>query len=449
MKKPESKTQLPLVSLVGRPNVGKSTLFNRLIGRRIAIVDDTPGVTRDRIFGRCRIGDVTAYLVDTGGISSYADKSEMDRNVEKQVLMTFEDSAVVALVVDAAAGLMPEDEYAADVLRRYKRPVVVVANKSDNDKLAEAAMAEFFKLGFGEPVPVSALHGINIDLLRERIEPLLPPAEETAREGRPLRFCVAGRPNVGKSSIVNAILGEERCVVSAIPGTTRDRVDTEFTRDGRPFVIGDTAGIKRHKTRMDKLEFYSSTRARRAIVESDVAVLVLDAKEGILEGDKKVAGDILEMKKGLIVVVNKIDLIETPKFDRFVEYIAREAPFLRHSPVVFMSALEREGIGDLLDTLVEVRARMTEMLPIELLRNVIYDVRALYSPKSRGSRIGEIKGVLHDRANPPRIIIRVNDTALFPPAYVRLIENRIRTVFNLRGVPLDLTLTAPSKKKSK
>ena len=200
---------------------------------------------------------------------------------------------------------------------------------------------------------------------------------------------------------------------------------------------------------MDRLEFFSSTRARRAIVESDVTVLVLDGQEGILEGDKKVAAEIMDMKKGLVIAVNKMDLIEEPDFERFTNYLGREAPFLRYSPVIYMSALKGEGIGDLLDMLIEVNVRMNEMLPLELLRNVIYDVRALYSPRSKGTRIGEIKSVTHDRTNPPRIVIRVNDTELFQPAYVRLIENQIRSVFNLQGVPLDLTLTSPPKKSNK
>jgi len=447
-EKGAKKKTLPLVSLVGRPNVGKSTLFNRLIGRRIAIVDDTPGVTRDRIFGRCRIGGSDVYLVDTGGLTSYTRKSEMEKNIEKQVLMSFEDSAAVIFVVDAAAGLTPEDEHAAGILRKYKRPVVVAANKAESEKAAAAA-AEFFRLGFGEPVALSALHGTNISGLLERVAPHLPEGTATGPRERPVRFCVAGRPNVGKSSIVNAILGEERCVVSPVPGTTRDRVDAEFTRDGRPFVIVDTAGIKRRKTKMDKLEFYGSTRAIRAIEESDVVVLVLDAAEGLSEGEKRIAADILERRKGIVVAVNKMDLVDDPKPRRYMKFLVDEASFLRHAPVVFVSALNRTGFDALLDTLLDVHQRMNAMLPLELLKNVIYDVRALYSPGSRGRGFGEIRDVVHDRTNPPRVVIRVNDTELFKEAYVRLIENRIRNVFDLRGVPLDLSLSGAPKRKKK
>ncbi|MFA6449070.1 MAG: ribosome biogenesis GTPase Der [bacterium] len=442
------KTQLPLVSFVGRPNVGKSTIFNRLIGRRVAIVDDTPGVTRDRIFGRCTIAGKQVYIVDTGGLTSYTDKSEMDANIQKQAMLSFEDSTVLVLVVDAQAGLLPEDEYAANILRKHKCQVIVAANKADNEKMAETA-SEFFALGFGAPVPVSALHGFNMPELKERIGKFLPPTERLEERGRAVRFCMAGHPNVGKSSIVNAILGEERCVVSPVPGTTRDRVDSEFTYEGRPFVIVDTAGIRRRKLKMDKLEFYSSTRARNAIAESDVAILVLDAKEGIIEGDKRLVAEIIALKKGLVIAVNKMDLVDEPAPERFVNYLSKEASFLRHTPVVFMSALKSEGIDVLLDTLVDVYGRMNEMLPHELLRNVVLDVRALYSPRSRGKVFGEIKAVLHDRTNPPRVVIKVNDKGLFTPGYIRMIESHIRNCFDLTGVPLDLSLSAPPPKKRK
>jgi GTPase len=437
---------LPLVSLVGRPNVGKSTLFNRLIGRRMAIVDDAPGVTRDRIFGRSAIEGRPVYLVDTGGLTMGTGKTEMERNIEKQILMSFESSAVLVMIVDAMAGVMPEDAHAAEVLRRYDRPVIVAANKSES-AAAEAAVSDFFKLGFGEPVAISALHGMNVDILAKRIAPLLPESDEAESGEPPVRFCVVGRPNVGKSSLVNAILGEERCVVSSVAGTTRDRVDADFSRDGRPFVIVDTAGMKRRRTKMDRLEFFGSRRARAALLDSGVAVLVLDAMEGIYEGDKHIIGAIVEEKKGLVIAVNKMDLVGDTRLDKFKKYLRAQAPFLPDVPIVFTSAIEGRGIEELFDALSDVHSRMNVLLPLELLKNVIYDVRALYSPGSKGRRFGEIKGVVHDRTGPPRIVIKVNDPALFHTGYVRLIENQIRKVFDLRGVPLDLTLAGPAGRK--
>ncbi|HOC93691.1 MAG TPA: ribosome biogenesis GTPase Der [bacterium] len=436
----------PLVSIVGRPNVGKSTLFNRLLGRRVSIVDDMAGVTRDRIFARCGFGGVPAFLVDTGGLTP-GGKSELDRNIEKQILMSFESSAVLVFVADAAAGVMPEDRIVADVLRKHNKPVILAANKSDSGKIAQGA-SEFFALGMGEPIAVSALHGDNIEALRERVAALLPKARGASFETPETRFCVVGRPNVGKSSIVNAVLGEERCVVSDVPGTTRDKVDAEFVHDGRRFVIVDTAGLKRRKSKMDRLEFYSSTRTRRAMAESDVVALVLDSRDGLLEGDKRIINEAIDLKRGLVIVCNKMDLVDNPDYDNFLHHIKTEAPFLMHTPVLFVSARERAGMEALLDRLSEVSARMRFMLPLELLTNVVYDVRSMYSPGSRGRKMGEIRGVVHDSANPPRIIIKVNDPELFPQAYVKLVENRIRGVFDLVGVPLDLKLSgAPVKKK--
>lgn len=446
------KKTLPLVSIVGRPNVGKSTLFNRLIGRRVAIVDDSSGVTRDRIFAKCRIGAADVYIVDTGGLTAGAGKSEMERNIEKQILMSFESSAALVFVVDSATGLMPEDREVAAVLRRYGKPVVLAANKAESRRTAQGA-SEFFELGFGEPLTVSALHGDNIDALKERISELIPEEAAEPREEQPIRFCVVGRPNVGKSSIANAILGEERCVVSDVPGTTRDMVDTEFARGGRAFVIVDTAGLKRRKSKMDRLEFYGATRTRRAIEGADVAVLVLDARDGLLEGDKRIISAVIELKRGLVIAVNKMDLIEDPVYDNFLKHLEKEAPFLMPSPVLFVSALEGRGMDELFESLVLVHGRLNSPLPIELLKNVICDVRALYSPRSSGGRVGAIKDVIHDRVNPPRVVVKVNDPDLFAPAYVKLIENRIRGVFDLEGVPLDLKLVgAPDRghgKKSK
>ncbi|HOX29105.1 MAG TPA: ribosome biogenesis GTPase Der [bacterium] len=438
-------TILPLVSIVGRPNVGKSTLFNRLIGKRVSIVDDMPGVTRDRIYGRCRIGAKTAYLVDTGGLTSESGKTELEKNIEKQIMMSFEDSSVLVFVADAVAGVTPEDRFIADVLRKYGKPVIMVANKAEG-RPAELTAGEFFELGFGQPAAVSALHGDNITAITASIEPLLPETEHDSAREAPVRFCIAGRPNVGKSSIVNAILGEERCVVSEVPGTTRDRVDAEFSIDGRAFVIVDTAGIKRRKTKMERIEFFSTTRSRRAIADSDVTVLVLDATEGLLEGEKRIISDIAEAKRGMVIAVNKMDLVPDPDYDRFVSHLSKKAPFLNKTPLVFVSAVDHSGLDELIDTIVDVQARMKEPLPVELLKNIIYDIRSLYSPGSHGKHVGEIKDVAHDRVNPPRVVIKVNDVESFPPAYVRLIENRIRSVFDLSGVPLELKLSGPKKK---
>ncbi|MFC1474964.1 ribosome biogenesis GTPase Der, partial [bacterium] len=432
--------EVPLISIVGRPNVGKSTLFNRLLGRRVAIVDDMPGVTRDRIFARCRFGDVSCHIVDTGGLTEGMGKDTIEAEVEKQILMSIDSSSALIFLTDVTTGLIPEDRFVADILRRKGKPVIVAANKADNQKLGNTAL-EFHELGLGDPIPISAQHGLNIDTLTSRLVKLLPPAEYVPGKEDPIRFCVVGRPNVGKSSITNAILGEERCVVSPIPGTTRDRVDTEFEFDDMHFLIVDTAGIKRRKTKMDNMEFYGYSRARRAIQDSDVAVLVLDAEHGLLEGDKRIAAFIMENQKCFIATVNKMDLIETPDYEMFLKNTLDSAPFMRNTPFLFLSALERLGMDLLIDKIVDVHGRSRELLPLDFLKNVIYDTRALYSTRSRGRRTGEIKNVIHDRVNPPRVILKVNDEELFVPGYLRLIENRIRSVFNLSGIPLDLVIS--------
>jgi len=437
--------EMPLVSIVGRPNVGKSTLFNRLMGRRVSIVDDTPGVTRDRIYGRTFIEGIPCHLVDTGGLSYDTGGGDIETGVEKQIMMSIESSTALVFVVEVQTGVTPEDRFVADVLRKSGKPVILAANKADSTKHDNEAL-EFHELGFGEPVPCSALHGRGVGEITGLLGELLPGSREATQERPAVRFCVAGRPNVGKSSITNAILGEDRCIVSGTPGTTRDRVDTEFQLGGTHFVIVDTAGIKRRKTKMDSLEFYGFTRAKRAIGDSDVTVLVLDAREGALEGDKRIAGYVIENKKGLIVAVNKMDLIEDPDYDVFLENTFRTAPFLKNTPFLFISALERSGMDVLLENVLDVHRRLNELLPLELLKNVIFDTRMLYSPPSRGKRAGEIRGVIHDRSNPPRIIIKVNDTELFPTDYRRLIENRIRAVFNLAGVPLDMVFSSTGKK---
>lgn len=443
-----STTGLPLVSVVGRPNVGKSTLFNKLAGKRLSIVDDVPGVTRDRIFARCRLGGVPVHLVDTGGLTTINRKSEINASVEKQIMMSVDSSIALIFVVDCASGVTPEDLHVADVLRKSRKPVILVANKADSPTTENLAL-DFHSLGFGEPLPVSALNSRNIDSIGKSLLKILPSDVAERPVIEPIRFCIVGRPNVGKSSLCNAIFGEDRSVVSSIPGTTRDRVDTDFERGGERFVMVDTAGIKRKKLNMDRLEFFGFTRAKTAIADSEVCVLVLDAVEGVTEGDKRIADSVNESKKGLVIVINKMDLIEAPDHKLFLEAMYADAPFLRGAPVLFISAMMKKNINAVLQAVCDVRRRLRELLPLELLKNVIYDVRALYSPRSTGKRLAEIIDVQHDRVSPPRIIVKVNDKELFPTQYMRLMENRIRAVFNLSGVPLELILSSPEKLKKK
>lgn len=442
-----TKQALPLIAIVGRPNVGKSTLFNRLLKKRVAIVDDMPGVTRDRIFARCTIGGMPCQIVDTGGLTYDMAADEIEAGVEKQIMMSIDSASIIVFVTDAQAGLLHEDSFVAEKLRRSGKTAVLVANKADSPRFEDTAL-ELAALGFGDPITISALHGSNLDELTNRIAGLLPAFEPGGAGEQPVRFCIVGRPNVGKSSITNAILGQERCVVSSVPGTTRDMVDTEFSHDGRQFIIVDTAGVKRRKTKMDNMEYYGYTRAKRSIEDSDLAVLVIDAEDGLLEGEKRIADTVISNKKGLVIAVNKMDLIDDPDYDYFIENFYRSAPFLKNKPMLFVSALERSGMDALLDNVVEVHRRQNQLLPQELLKNIIYDTRTLYSPAAKKGRVGEIRDVIHDRANPPRVVIRTNDPDLFDNNYRRLIENKIRAVFNLSGVTLDLLFAGPPRRKS-
>ena len=435
------------IAIVGRPNVGKSTMFNRLLRRRIAIVDDRPGVTRDSIVSECRILGKRCFLVDTGGLSSFGKKNEIETGVDEQILRSIESADVILFVVDSSAGPMPEDRYVAQVLRRMKRRVVFVSNKADGPEHDDRT-TEFCELGMDEPMPVSALHGRNIMDLQEKLAAMLPESAEPEQHER-ITFCIVGRPNVGKSSLTNAILGQDRCIVSSTPGTTRDSIQADFTWNHSQYTIIDTAGQRRRKRNLDDVEFYSINRARNAIKRCDVAVLILDAEEGLFEGEKRIASAIQEYKRGFLLVVNKMDLIPDPNTDFFIQNMLQEAPFLRNTPILFVSALEKAGMDMILDNVADIYDRLHTPLPQELLENLIYDIRALFSPRSKGRRIGEIRGVIHDRVNPPRIVLKVNDVDLFPPDYMRLIENRIRDAFNLAGVPLDLTLSAPPKSKKR
>ncbi len=445
-KQTETKSAIPLITIVGRPNVGKSTLFNRLLKRRVAIVDDMPGVTRDRIFARCRIEGMPCQIVDTGGLTYDMGRDEIEAGVEKQIMLSINSASIVVFVADAQAGMLHEDIFVAEKLRRSGKPVVMVANKADGRRDENTAL-ELAGLGLGDPIMISALHGSNIHELTERLATILPEFEPEYFTEPPIRFCIVGRPNVGKSSITNAILGQERCVVSSVPGTTRDMVDADFTHDGRRFIIVDTAGVKRKKTKMDNMEYYGYTRAKRSIEDSDLAVLVVDAEDGLLEGEKRIADAVITNKKGLLIAVNKMDLIDNPDYDYFLDNFFLNAPFLKSKPILFVSALERSGMDALLDNIVDVHRRQNELLPLELLKNVIYDTRTLYSPAARKGRVGEILDVIHDSTNPPRIVIRANDPELFDRNYKRLIENRIRAIFNLSGVTLELKFAGPRPRK--
>lgn len=427
---------LPLVAIVGRPNVGKSTLFNRLVGERIALVAAEPGVTRDRQYRAAEWAGRRFTLVDTGGLMEGA--GGLEELVGEQARRAIAQAAVIIFVVDARVGLTPADKDIADMLRRTQKPVVVAINKVDDFKHAWPT-GEFFQLGLGEPVCISAEAGLNIGDLLDAVAARLP-QDGTEENTEPVRIAIIGRPNVGKSSLVNAILGEERVIVSDEPGTTRDAIDTEFHRNGRAYTLIDTAGIRRKARIATPLERYSVLRARRAVERCDVAILVLDALTGVTAQDRHLAGLVARAKKGLVIALNKCDLIT----DRIKKDYARIVPvaftFVSFAPLLFISAATGEGVDAVLPTVDKVMEAFTRRIPAGSLNRIVMDAVLAVPPPGYRRKRGRVLRVTQVATKPPRIALFVNEPGAFPPAYLRYLENRLRQTYDLEGSPVELTV---------
>ncbi len=443
----------PVVAIVGRPNVGKSSLFNRLIGRRFAIVDDMPGVTRDRIYAQAEWRGREFVLTDTGGIL-IGDEDPLLQSIVDQAKIAMEEADVIVMVADVRDGLTGADHDLAEHLRRVRRPVLVAANKADDERLSHAA-AEFHAMGFEEVFAISAHHGRGIaDLLDAVVERLPEAGEEPAYDESTVRLAVVGRPNVGKSSLINAVLGEERAIVSNIPGTTRDAVDTPFQWKDRYLVFVDTAGIRRSGKVQGSIEYYSVLRAMRAMERADVALLVIDASEGLLDGDKRVGGYTCDAKCGCVIAVNKWDLApdRSPAARREFEMAIRERmPFLSYAPVVFTSALERKGMEPVIDSAMVACDNFNRRIPTGELNRVLrewMDSRP-YARKGRNLRV--YYGTM-TRVRPPTVTLFVNDPELVHFSYKRYITNQLREKFGFAGTPLNIIVrraegeTNPAKK---
>ena len=429
---------LPIVALVGRPNVGKSTLFNRLVGRPQAIVEDEPGTTRDRVYGTAIWNDKPFMVVDTGGID-FSSTSDMARDIRRQAEMAIEEADVIVLMVDARSGLTAMDHDVADQLRASKNPVVVAASKAENETRRLDA-AEFYALGLGEPIAISGLNGLNTGDLLDAITEHLPKVEEPEPDSRP-RITLVGRPNVGKSSLLNAILQEDRALVSDIPGTTRDTTDTEVAHGDRTVILVDTAGIRKRGHIEGGVERYSVMRAMRAISRSDVAVLVIDATEPIAAQDAHIAGYVWDAGKGLVVVVNKWDLV-VPKDDRTVaEYtknIQRQLHFIHDAPMLFTSALTRQRVRRILDLALEVRDVRGLRVPTAELNRVIREALQAHQPTSHSGRLLKLRYVTQVAVDPPSFVFFVNDPEIVHFSYRRFLENQLREQFKLTGTALRL-----------
>ena len=432
----------PIVAIVGRENVGKSTLFNRIIGARHAIVEDTPGITRDRLYRDAEWLDREFTLIDTGGIKFNTEEGLIYGKVKQQAELAIEEASVIILVVDLSAGLTAEDEDVAALLRRSGKPVVVAVNKADDftDPEKMLPLYEFYSLAVGDLIPVSAMHSLNIGDLLDAVISYLPPAGEDEVEGDMVRLALIGRPNVGKSSLVNRLLGQERVIVSDIPGTTRDAIDTVLKRDGREYTIIDTAGMRRKSRIGEPAEHYSVSRALNAIDRSDVCVLVIDASAGIIEQDKHIAGYAHEAGKGLLILVNKWDLPEkeTNTMKRFEEDIKEELAFASYALTLFVSARTGQRCDRILPLVDFISEQCARRVTTAQLNEVVREAVALNVPPTDKGRRLKVLYATQVGTKPPKFVFFVNDPELMHFSYARYLENKLREAFGFAGTPISL-----------
>ena len=431
------------VAVVGRPNVGKSALFNRLIGRRLAIVEDTPGVTRDRLYALCEWRGRVFSIVDTAGIDPDASGSGSGfaETTRRQAEAAAAEADVVLFVVDAQTGLHPLDEDVADILRRKHRPMVLAANKAESPSAASAVHAEFAKLGFGGAIAVSALHGEGTGDLLDRVVELLPAAPDAPSIEGELALAIIGRPNVGKSSLLNALLGEERALVSEVPGTTRDATDTLLVRSDRTLRLIDTAGVHKKPEAHGAIAYYAALRSLKAIARCDLALLVFDAMTGVTAQDRRLAGLAIEERKGLILVGNKWDLVrEQGEFSQgeLINVIRDLVPFARFAPVTFLSAKTHRRLGSLLPLVDRVAANLDRRVPTAQLNAALRNAVLAHPAAATGGRLFKVYYVSQPATHPPLFVFSCNDPDLLQQHYRRFLENVIRQHFDFEGVPLSL-----------
>ncbi|MDR0381503.1 MAG: ribosome biogenesis GTPase Der [Oscillospiraceae bacterium] len=431
----------PVVAIVGRPNVGKSMLFNKLAGRRLSIVEDTPGVTRDRLYADCEWNGRFFSLVDTGGIEPRTDDAVL-RFMRTQAEIAIHGADVIILMADLRVGVTDTDEAVAQMLLRARRPVLLAVNKADSTGPADAGLFEFYRLGLGDPYPVSALHGLGTGDLLDACVALFPAETPEEGEGERVRVAVIGKPNVGKSSLINRILGEERVIVSDRPGTTRDAVDSEFENEYGRYLLIDTAGMRKRARVNDNIEYYSVLRARMAVERSDVCLILIDAVEGVTEQDTKVAGLAHEAGRLSVVVVNKWDLVEKDErtMDKKRREIKDRLAFMSYAPVVFISALTGRRVEKLFAQIQFVLAQGKMRIGTGQLNNVLADAQARVQPPSDKGRRLKVLYMTQAGILPPHFVVFVNDPRLFHFSYRRYLENQIRATFGLTGAPIRMTV---------
>lgn len=429
---------LPVVAIVGQPNVGKSTLFNRIVGERIAIVEDKPGITRDRLYSRGDWNGREFHVVDTGGIEFDSDEP-IPFSVREQAELAIDEADVIVFVVNIESGVTPVDDEIAQLLLKTRKPVIVAVNKMDNPKRG-TALYDFYSMGFGDVIGISSAHGIGTGDLLDAVVANLPERESDPYDEDVIRVALIGRPNVGKSSLVNAILGEERVIVSDLAGTTRDAIDTPFKSDGDTYALIDTAGMRKRGKVYEKTEKYSVLRAMRAIERSDVALIVLDGEQGIIEQDKKVAGYAEEAGVGTIIVVNKWDAVskDDKTMHRFSQEIRSHFPFIDYAPIVFVSAKTGQRIGTILPVVKQVAENHAMRVATPVLNDVLRDSIAVNQPPTDKGRRLRINYMTQVGVKPPSFVLFVNDRDLMHFSYERYLQNRLREAFGFTGSPLRL-----------
>ncbi|MCL2059345.1 MAG: ribosome biogenesis GTPase Der [Oscillospiraceae bacterium] len=429
----------PIVAVVGRPNVGKSTLFNYLSGRRISIIDDTPGVTRDRIYADVEWRGRFFTMVDTGGIEPFTEDPIMQQMMY-QAQIAVETADLIVFIVDARDGLTPADEDVAELLRKSQKPVVVAANKADRPGPMPPEAYEFYDMALGEVLSISSAQGLGIGDLLDAVHELLPP-EPTGEEGpEAVKVAIIGKPNVGKSSLLNKILGEERVITSDKPGTTRDAVDALYSEGGSDYILIDTAGIRRKSKINEAIERYSVMRALTAIERSDLCLIMIDACDGVTEQDARIAGYAHEAGKSSIILINKWDLIdkETGTLEEYRETVLERLAFMRYAPVIFVSALTGQRVRNIFRTIDKVFANASFRVPTGLLNDVLNEAIATAQPPSDKGRRLRLYYMTQVGVRPPSFTLFVNDVELVHYSYSRYIENTLRRAFDFEGVPIRL-----------
>ena len=438
----------PLVAIVGRPNVGKSLLFNRLVGQRLSIVEDTPGVTRDRLYAECEWCGRKFDMVDTGGIEPSTD-SEILLFMREQAQIAIDSATVIVLVTDIRTGVTAADKDVANMLLRSRKPVVLAVNKADSTGAEDPAIYEFYSLGLGDPIAVSAVHGHGTGDLLDACLAHFPEETEDEEETDCIKVAVIGKPNVGKSSLINHILGEKRLIVSNMAGTTRDAVDTLFENQHGRYMFIDTAGIRRKSKVEERVEKFSVMRAQMAIERADVCLIMIDARDGVTEQDTKIAGLAHEAGKASIVVVNKWDLVEkeTGTMEKMRKDIMRDLSFMSYAPILFISALTGQRTERIFELINFVNGQSNMRLTTGLLNNVLADAQARVQPPTDKGRRLKIYYMTQTGIKPPNFVIFCNNRELFHFSYQRYLENQIRAVFGLEGTPVRIVIRQKGEKE--